>query len=534
MELEIKEEKGGKKAALRASQAVDPPEDKNSLEYVVWLIFTNKVGEAQAQCEESADHDSRRALLYALCAFLNGMASFGDGILDDALARIWKADAVGKNEGTLGGATIRAEAYFLGSLVQLVLEQYLKGMWNMRSSWNMFDKVRKDLEDYDGSDKVEIQSCYDMYVGFFNIILSLLPPSIVSIAEYLGFSGNRQLGLEMVQKAFDSKSVYAPVAALFLLIYYCNISEQIGDTNPKYDEESAKLLKWADAYYPKSIFFATLSVRYFRARGEMDLAIEVADEATALSGDLPGISLLFSYNSGWCAWMKMDYDLHLKYFLTLFRGSDNKMKNNFEALYALMCGMSYGVLGKSSDCLEQMARVPDLQKAKVRPFDNWVKRKAQKYVASDGDRVADAFLDQCETIANFGAWGHMSSEHLSMFSDKLEKLKAEREVRWDIDDQVLCKVIQAYLAFNSEKYDEALELIEQIKDVESELSKNAEKDGLMVHAYYVQGRVYDAQNRLEEALASVANGESYTGYDTSRFIGFRLFALKQIVKARME
>jgi tetratricopeptide (TPR) repeat protein len=532
--MEAKLETPSGKDALRVSQAAEPPADKHSIEYAVWLMFTNKINEAQEMCVDSADYDSRRALLYALCAFLNGMASFGDGVLDDALVRIWKADEVGKNEGTLSGATIRAEAYFLGSLVQLVTEQYLKGMWNMRSSWNMFDKVKKDLEEYDGEDKVEIQSCYDMYVGFFNIILSLLPPFIVSIAEYIGFSGNRQLGLDMVQAAFDSKSVYAPVAALFLLVYYCNISEQIGDYNPKYEEESVKLLKWADTYYPKSVFFAILAVRYFRSKGDMKLAIEVADEATLLSQDLPGFGLMFGYNSGWCAWMMQDYEAHLKYFLALFKGSDNKMKNNFEAVYAVMCGFSYAIVGKEKECLEIMGKVPSLQKARMRTFDHWVKRKASKYVDSDGSRCADSFLDQCEMIALFGAWGHMNDEHLTMFTEKLEKLRAEREIHWDVDDQVLYKVIKAYLAFNSEKFDEALELVEQIRDFESELSKSAQKDGLMVHAYYVQGRVYDAKNQLEDALAAIQNGESYSGYDTSRFIGFRLYALKQIVKARIE
>jgi tetratricopeptide (TPR) repeat protein len=507
-----------------------PDVDPNSLEHIVYLIFTNQVVQAQSILEDYVDSDSTKSFLYALCAFLNGMASFGEGILDDALEKIWKAEAVGKSEGSLSGTCVRAQTHFLGSVIQLITEHYAKGMWNMRNSWNLFSQVKKDLEDYEGDDKEEIQASYDMFVGFFNLVLSLLPPFVIAIASYLGYSGDRKLGLHMINKSFESKTIYSPFAAFFLLIYYCNVSEQIGDEDPEYDQKAESLLKWANETYPKSIFFDSMSVRHLRSRGEFGEAIRVADEALRISNDLPGIKILFSYNAGWCAWMMMDYDLHLKYYTSLFSNSDaseGKMKNNFEGLYALMCGVSTGLLQKEAEAKKFFMSIPDYQKVKFRPFDYWVRRKHERFTKGR----KEYFLDKCETIANFGAFGHMKEDLLRVYLEKLEQISASKSPNWESDDIAWCNLMKAYVLYNLGEYESAKTILFQIQEDEDELSKDAQKDGIMPHVFYVLGRIHWAQGDFDSAVEAVNSGEKYKGYDTSRFIGFRLYALKQIVKA---
>jgi tetratricopeptide (TPR) repeat protein len=506
--------------------------DDKSLEHVVYLIFTNQVVKAQEILSDEIDSDSRKSFLFALCAFLNGLATFGEGVLDDALEKIWKAESIGKSQGTLSGTCIRAQCYFLGSVIQLITEHYAKGMWNLRSSWNLFFQVKKELDDdYEEKDKEEIQASYDMFVGFFNLILSLLPPFIVSITSYLGYSGDRKVGLEMIKNSFESKTIYSPFAAFFLLIYYCNVSEQIGDENPEYDERAEFLLNWANQTYPKSVFFASMSVRHLRSRGQFKEAIQVADEALLSSKDLPGIKVIFSYNAGWCAWMLMDYELHLKYYSNLFTSADksgtgSSMKNNFEAVYAMMCGVSAGLLDNESDAENYYTSIPEYQKVKFRPIDHWIRRKHDRF--SEGRK--EYFLDKCETIANFGAFGHMNKELLNLYKQNLDDLMESKSQSWDSDDIAWCKLMQAYVLYNLCEYSQAKQLLSEIQESEYEYSKGSHKDGIMPHVYYVLGRIHCAEENYKLALEAVNSGEKYSGYDTSRFIGFRLFALKQIVK----
>ena len=45
-----------------------------------------------------------------------------------------------------------------------------------------------------------------------NIVLSLIPPKLMKLANLLGFSGNRRLGLQALEFASQSQDMKAPLA----------------------------------------------------------------------------------------------------------------------------------------------------------------------------------------------------------------------------------------------------------------------------------------------------------------------------------
>lgn len=48
--------------------------------------------------------------------------------------------------------------------------------------------------------------------GLMNIILSLIPPKLMKLANLFGFNGNRRLGLEALEFASNSQDMKAPLA----------------------------------------------------------------------------------------------------------------------------------------------------------------------------------------------------------------------------------------------------------------------------------------------------------------------------------
>ena len=124
----------------------------------VELLFTNRFKDAELYLRETVTDDPARAsLLYgtrmrsrhlapfekvrrrslcfntffkinlrlsyypAYCSFIQGMSSFVENILDDALARVWEADAAGAKEKSLSGKVVQADAHLLGSMVRLIV-----------------------------------------------------------------------------------------------------------------------------------------------------------------------------------------------------------------------------------------------------------------------------------------------------------------------------------------------------------------------------------------------------------------------------
>eukprot|EP00475_Leptophrys_vorax_P026297 TRINITY_DN3702_c0_g3_i1.p1 TRINITY_DN3702_c0_g3~~TRINITY_DN3702_c0_g3_i1.p1 ORF type:complete len:526 (+),score=117.62 TRINITY_DN3702_c0_g3_i1:1146-2723(+) len=506
--------------------------NEDSLEYGIYLFFTNKLDKATQLLATSSQRDSSKALLYAMISFLNGISSFSETVLEEAVTRIWAAEAIAKaDKKSLQSKVVRAEAYFLGSIIQLVQENYLKATWNIRTAWNLYDAANKEMEDYSGANKREILASVDFGIGMFNLVLSLLPPAVLSVVEWIGFSGKRDLALELLTRSYDSKTVRSPFAALFLLVYYVNLSDQVGDYNENYMVIARQLLDWADKEFPNSIMFHSLACRYYRSKGELDECIRVAEKASENSADLPGIQLLFLYNAGWCGFLKLDYQALIDYFLKIIEGSNanTNTKTNFAATYAYMVGLSFAIKGDLSSANKYFEQVPDFQRAKMRPFDNYTRRKAADLLKGR----SEYFLDCCESIAHFGAFAQMSSELLQTYAEKLNEIEEERKEALSYDDQCRLTLFKAYIFLNDGDDQKALECCDAVTQREDLLSDEGQRDGIMPHIYYVKARALCSSQMYSEALAAHAAGEKYTNTDVSRFLGFRLFALKQTIQAKL-
>ena len=48
--------------------------------------------------------------------------------------------------------------------------------------------------------------------GIMNIVLSLIPPKLMKLANLFGFSGDRRLGLQALEFASHSQDMKAPLA----------------------------------------------------------------------------------------------------------------------------------------------------------------------------------------------------------------------------------------------------------------------------------------------------------------------------------
>jgi hypothetical protein len=69
----------------------------------------------------------------------------------------------------------------------------------MRKSWKAYQAALTELDHYKGSDKEELQGWCYFGTGLFNLLVSILPPSVVKVAELIGFSGDRALGIHQLK-----------------------------------------------------------------------------------------------------------------------------------------------------------------------------------------------------------------------------------------------------------------------------------------------------------------------------------------------
>lgn len=139
------------------------------------------------------------------------------------------------------------------------IASYVKGGWYLRKAWKLYEKVHKEVLDLsekqarakiekmtnslpsntnqnsvyvhdsatDGNDnelteEVLSRLCGAVNFGYgtFQLCISMVPPKILKLIEFLGFEGDREAGLASLEYTSHSKDMKAPLATLGLLWYH--------------------------------------------------------------------------------------------------------------------------------------------------------------------------------------------------------------------------------------------------------------------------------------------------------------------------
>uniref|UniRef100_A0A1I8JL98 VPS9 domain-containing protein n=4 Tax=Macrostomum lignano TaxID=282301 RepID=A0A1I8JL98_9PLAT len=71
--------------------------------------------------------------------------------------------------------------------------------------------------------RAQFESGARMGIGAFSLLVSMLPATVLRLLQFIGFSGDRQFGLEQLEAAAAvTDSLRAPLAQLLLASYYAN------------------------------------------------------------------------------------------------------------------------------------------------------------------------------------------------------------------------------------------------------------------------------------------------------------------------
>lgn len=428
--------------------------------YAVDMIMGNHFDRAVLVCELKKAAVPELRVTETVLAVLKAVSTFGNTDFIDALTCANNAITVGERlekepdrRSQLGGALIQADCYLLTAMVHFIQQSRLKAMWAVRSSWILYNKANKNLSvggdaaaaaDADWED---LKGWSSYGVGFFNLVLSLLPATVLKIAEILGYTGDREYGLKCLISTMKlgSKTAQAPLACLQLLWYYVTISVFTGDSKPQDHGTIEELLKWAKINYPGGIFFAFMESRYCRIRKNLLGAIKVAEKAVIECSQLPSAAVLFYFQNGWCAFILLEWQASALYFERLM--NHHRLSSpNFEQLrvgtklvedvdtneegvmvapvqtptmllYIYMIGVAWGILKRWEACIESLQRRPRIlaMGKNARPMDIWAAEKCEELLSvvqsdslSQKEIWSVCVLNALELLHRWNTYDHMS------------------------------------------------------------------------------------------------------------------------------
>jgi len=128
---------------------------------------------------------------------------------------------------------VSADAHLMGAMMQMILGSYVKGAWNIRAAWSLYSGVFATREESPDAVPAHLRCIVDFGVGMFNLVVSLLPSTFLTIAQVVGFSGDRQVALRLLTRSSESGEFWAPFSNLLLLYFYTQLCPNLGISAPE-------------------------------------------------------------------------------------------------------------------------------------------------------------------------------------------------------------------------------------------------------------------------------------------------------------
>lgn len=219
--------------------------------------------------------------------------------------------------------------------------------------------------------------------GSFNMGLSLLPPRILALIEFLGFSGDRKEGLAQLEVG-ASGGLRSAWCRLMILFYHSVISGTLGlkDASLDYAQESLNPLL---VKYPEGSIFLYIQGRIYQSRGQFKDAVASYQKSIDVQQYFKQIHSAAHWEMIWCNAFGMDWYPAYECANQLYQAS--KWSKGFLVYVAGI--MLYEVEGPTERVIELINKAPTLYKkfaGKSIPAEKYALQKVKKFV-SQGNRL---------------------------------------------------------------------------------------------------------------------------------------------------
>ena len=153
---------------------------------------------------------------------------------------------------------------------------------HIRSSYNTYCSLEKyiELEQHPLEDE-DLRSGVALGIGCFNMVLSMLPNTVIKVAEFIGFSADRDHGLRTLENVGgwqannptprSKDGLRRPLCDMVLMFYHILISKMLPLTDVN-EPLAESILIHNLQLYPAGVFFLYFKGRLLASKGKLDEA----------------------------------------------------------------------------------------------------------------------------------------------------------------------------------------------------------------------------------------------------------------------
>ncbi|XP_030227661.1 tetratricopeptide repeat protein 39A isoform X1 [Gadus morhua] len=508
------------------------------------LFLSNDFEEALARLRTRTKDSMYHALTYATILEMQAMMTFEPAHILAAGNTMKEAQAVCqryRKKSTFASKNfteeeLHAEVCYAECLLQRAaltflqdenMISFIKGGIKVRNSYQTYKELHSVLQSSGfahGGNHGHFEGGVKLGVGAFNLMISMLPTRTLRLLEFVGFSGNKEFGLQQLQEGCVEVTFRSFLCNMLLLCYHTFMSFILG-TGEGDVGDAEKLLEPYLKKYPKGSIFLFFAGRIEVIKGNLDAAIERFEECCEAQQQWKQFHHMCYWELMWC----FTYKRHWKmaYFYADLLSKENSWS---KATYAYMKGAYLSMLTKD-DCLTfgeteitLFRQVPGLKQkiaGKSLPTEKFAIRKARRYLAERPIPLPVPPLEMMYIWNGYTVIGKhrdLTEAMLKTLDEAQATLDSSPRTEFSIDDQCLVSLLRGLCLKHLGHQDEAEAYFTLILCNESQIKYD---HYLVPNALLEHGLLCLEQGRKEEGIklleAAKANYKNYSMESRTHF-----------------
>ncbi|KAF4656277.1 hypothetical protein FOZ61_007057 [Perkinsus olseni] len=415
-------------------------------------------------------HDLRPAYAFqwALASLLDGLASFANDQLDDCLSRVWLTEklAAESPDQWVGQRFLRGMCYMFGGIVQILQQSFVKAGVNLTRSWTWIKSMEKEVLEYEGYEADVVKSLGSFVIGTLNLVVSMLPGSIVTVAELVGFDGtNRAASIGLLEKCYEGGGLLAPYAALVISAYHLQMRSFMGEspTNEELEEVRA-ILDDGLQNFPNSCVYLIELAEYHAVRRNPEGALRTMDLA-GRSCDRPALALVVNMKKAVYHMLCVEWEEAIDCVRRASLCHEQVGRRTYVPFFGLLEAILRKLTGQDyQSCVDRVEKYRAMKKSNWRASDLLAFKKIEEY-SKRPDRVNPS-IDVVELMML--QFYCLNKASLAVVRGSLRKLLVDAEAT-SVQDEARRQVLLAELHRLAGETDQAIALSEWVIDREDEL-----------------------------------------------------------------
>ncbi|XP_042336896.1 tetratricopeptide repeat protein 39A [Plectropomus leopardus] len=521
------------------------------------LFLRNDFEEAQARLRCRTKDSMYHALTYATILEMQAMMTFDPQHILTAGNTMKEAQAICQRHRKKSSFSksfteeeLHAEVCYAECLLQRAaltflqdenMISFLKGGIKVRNSYQTYKELHTVLQSSGyshGDNHGHFEGGVKLGVGAFNLMISMLPTRTLKLLEWVGFSGNKEFGLQQLQEGCAESTFRSFLCNMLLLCYHTFMSFILG-TGEGDVEDAEKLLQPYLKQYPKGSIFLFFAGRIEEIKGNLDAAIKRFEECCEAQQQWKQFHHMCYWELMWC----FTYKRHWKmaYFYADLLSKENAWS---KATYAYMKAAYLSML-TTDDCLTfgetaltLFRQVPGLEQkiaGKSLPTEKFAIRKARRYLAENPIPLPAPPLEMMYIWNGYTVIGKhkdLTEGMLKTLNEAQAKLESIPRSEFTIDDQCLLSLLKGLCLKHLGHQEEAEHYFTLVLCNESQIKYDhyLVPNALLEHGLLCleQGRNAEAVRLLETAK------QNYKNYSMESRTHFRIQAALHKAKGTAE